>query len=138
MNRNNTAEVTTSSRGGNKPMLPAVLHLTLTKKWFDMIKSGEKKEEYREFKQYWIDRLCNKHQMSVIAGGDLRNNHSGQQLSYRHFDFVEFKNGYAKSAPTMLVECKGISVGKAHAEWAEGFGDDCFVISLGNVVKLGV
>ena len=25
-----------------------ILHLTLKKKWFDMIASGEKKEEYRE------------------------------------------------------------------------------------------
>ena len=33
------------------------LHLNLKRKWFDMILSGEKKEEYREFKKYWIDRL---------------------------------------------------------------------------------
>ena len=29
------------------------LHLTLNKKWFDMILSGEKTEEYREIKPYW-------------------------------------------------------------------------------------
>jgi hypothetical protein len=34
-----------------------VLHLTLKKKWFDMIASGEKKEEYREDKEYWRRRL---------------------------------------------------------------------------------
>ncbi|HET8736229.1 MAG TPA: ASCH domain-containing protein, partial [Pricia sp.] len=33
------------------------LHLNLKKKWFDMILSGEKKEEYREIKEYWIGRL---------------------------------------------------------------------------------
>lgn len=33
------------------------LHLNLKKKWFDMILSGEKTEEYREIKGYWIDRL---------------------------------------------------------------------------------
>ena len=33
------------------------LHLTLKKKWYDMIASGEKKEEYREVKKYWIRRL---------------------------------------------------------------------------------
>jgi len=32
---------------------PAVLHLTLTKKWFYMIESGEKKEEYRDIKPFW-------------------------------------------------------------------------------------
>ncbi len=28
------------------------LHLTLKKNWFDLILSGEKKEEYREIKHY--------------------------------------------------------------------------------------
>jgi len=29
------------------------LTLSLNKQWFDMIKSGEKKEEYREIKPFW-------------------------------------------------------------------------------------
>lgn len=33
------------------------LYLTLKKKWFDMIVSGVKKEEYRESKVYWLKRL---------------------------------------------------------------------------------
>lgn len=30
------------------------LTLHLKRKWFDLIKSGEKKEEYREQTTYWI------------------------------------------------------------------------------------
>jgi len=30
-----------------------ILHLTVKKKWFDLIASGDKKIEYREFKSYW-------------------------------------------------------------------------------------
>lgn len=33
------------------------LTLTLKKKWFDMIKDGIKKEEYREMKECWYKRL---------------------------------------------------------------------------------
>ena len=33
------------------------LTLFLKKKWFDMIASGEKTEEYREIKPYWEKRL---------------------------------------------------------------------------------
>src|SRR5690625_6384572 len=40
-----------------KPVLPAVLKLTVKKEWFDFIKSGEKTEEYREIKPYWVERL---------------------------------------------------------------------------------
>ena len=34
-----------------------VLTLTVSKQWFDMIVSGEKTEEYRAPKSYWIKRL---------------------------------------------------------------------------------
>lgn len=34
------------------------LTLSLKKKWYDMIASGEKKEEYREITEYWNKRLC--------------------------------------------------------------------------------
>lgn len=34
-----------------------ILRLPLKKEWFNMIESGEKKEEYREIKDYWSVRL---------------------------------------------------------------------------------
>ena len=36
-----------------------MLTLPIKKKWFDMIASGEKKEEYREIKEYYEIRLQN-------------------------------------------------------------------------------
>ena len=33
------------------------LHLNLKKQWYDMIGSGEKKEEYRDISDYWARRL---------------------------------------------------------------------------------
>lgn len=38
-------------------MKKKILTLTVSKQWFDMIASGEKAEEYREIKDYWIVRL---------------------------------------------------------------------------------
>jgi hypothetical protein len=37
------------------------LVLTVLKKYFDQIKSGEKTVEYRLYKSYWISRIENKH-----------------------------------------------------------------------------
>lgn len=37
-----------------------MLVLPIKKKWFDMILSGEKKEEYREIKPYYDSRLNKK------------------------------------------------------------------------------
>jgi len=62
-----------------------ILHLTLLRKWFDLIASGEKTKEFREIKPYWTKRL-----------------------SEKEFDEIYFKNGYSKNAPFMRVEWKGM------------------------------
>ena len=44
------------------------LNLVLKSKWFDMIESGGKTEEYREVKPYWIRRfVMHLKPMSVVA-----------------------------------------------------------------------
>lgn len=70
-----------------------ILHLTLKKKWFDMIASGKKKEEYLEMKPYWQHRLVKQGYWHTQAVKD--------------FDIIRFKNGYGKNAPTMDVEFLG-------------------------------
>lgn len=87
-----------------------ILHLTLKKKWFDLIKSGEKTEEYREYKPYWIKRL-------VTEDGN-----------FCRFDFIRFRNGYRKDSPFMDVVWKGC---KIEYDLAEA---ERFVISLGPVI----
>lgn len=105
-----------------------ILHLTLKKKWFDMIKAGIKKEEYREIKPYWIDRLTTRDEFIGLEG-----------RHFNHFDIVQFKNGYGKDAPTIQVECKNIHINfpcQFNTEWYDE-GDEhteFFIIELGNVL----
>jgi len=131
-----------------------ILRLTLTKRWFDMILYGEKKEEYREIKPYWIRRLlvCRAEQeqrgenRSVPENimFDLRNSHdvnktfTAYRCYYRKFDYVEFTNGYGKGMPTMRVECKGISAGQPAFKWyGKPTEDVCvYIISLGKVIDI--
>ena len=97
-----------------------VLHLTLKKRWFNMIASGVKKEEYREIKDYWSRRLERLDDNDMIGG-------------YNEFDVVEFRNGYSKYAQSMMVECEGITIGRGKPEW--GAPDKpVFIIKLGRVV----
>ncbi len=63
---------------------PKILHLTLHREWFDLIRSGEKTEEYRDETSYWDSRL---------EGKD--------------YDLIRFVNGYGKNRPFMVVEFKG-------------------------------
>lgn len=97
-----------------------VLHLTLKKKWFNMIASGDKKEEYREIKKHWISR--------IIPSGNLVD-------PCRDFSAIEFKNGYGEDAPTLLVRCEGIDIGTGKENWGAEPGKEYFVIKLGNIIS---
>mgnify|MGYP001545106248 FL=1 len=104
-----------------------VLNLTITKKWFDMIASGEKKEEYRQDKPYWKQRF-------VKEG-------YWHSQTCKDFETIIFRNGYAKNAPTMEVECLGIKL-KDLTDMKDGWFDypvlGCrvFVISLGKILSI--
>lgn len=86
------------------------LRLTLKKHWFDMIASGEKREEYREPSRWILSRL------------------EGKQ-----YDRVEFKNGYG-DVPAMTVEYLGWSYGVGRPEWG-GHGARLVVIYIGKVLS---
>lgn len=91
-----------------------VLHLTLKKQWFDMILSGEKKEEYREHKEYW-----------------------NRRLSGKEFDCILFRNGYSKDARTMLIELEALCFGLGHEEWGAPDGKCVWVLRLGKIKETG-
>ena len=64
-----------------------VLHLNLYRKYFDAILKGTKTIEYRDITPYWSKRL-----------------------EGRYYYVIKFRNGYAKVAPEMVVEYKGIDI----------------------------
>lgn len=75
-----------------------MLTLPIKRKWFDMIVSGEKKEEYREIKPYWTSRI-------------LRYGYAGIKF------VVRIKNGYQKDAPYADLLVK-----KNSRVWSPGMG----------------
>ena len=90
-----------------------ILHLTLNRKWFDMIASGKKREEYREIKPYWNKRLSSK-----------------------HYDAVRFRNGYSPSSPTMLIGLRSIHISLGHPEWGAPEDDQVYVLWLGDILEI--
>ena len=88
------------------------LTLAIKKKWFDMIASGVKLEEYREIKPYYQSRF-------------------NKPLTH-----IRFTNGYGNSVPSVTVELLGIGKGIPKPEWSEGTieqGTCVYVLSLGDV-----
>ncbi len=78
-----------------------VLHLNLYRKYFDAILKGDKVVEYRDITPDWSKRL-----------------------EGRHYDVIQFRNGYAKVAPTMVVEYKGMDI-----------DDGRYAIQLGDILE---
>lgn len=98
------------------------LHLVLKRKWWDMIASGEKKEEYRSQSDYWIKRLID----GQYYGSDALD-------KYKPYENVCFHLGYTNT--TMTFRIIGIHQGYGNPEWGGG-KERVFVISLGERIKI--
>ena len=99
-----------------------VLTLTASKQWFDMILAGEKTEEYREIKPYWVARLFQNNSnivdMKYLASGlegrtDLLKKYiEAQRIVSKQYTHVLFINGYRKDSPRIEKEIESITIGK--------------------------
>lgn len=115
----------------------ATLDLVLKVKWYEMIESGEKREEYRKIGDYWAKRLfVSPDAPNRVSGvptpsyGDCTNEHP---RAFRDFAFVRFHRAYTSTVMTFAVD--GIRIGEGNPEWGAIPGTKYFVIKLGNRIK---
>jgi hypothetical protein len=81
-----------------------ILHLTLHRQYFAQIAARTKRTEYRRASRYWKSRL-------------------------REYNKILFRNGYARNAPEMLVEFRGLRrYGKGRSAG--------YAIRLGRILKI--
>lgn len=97
-----------------------MLTLPVKKKWFDMILSGEKKEEYREIKPYYETRFRNAWKGSLIGGNAHRQ--------------IMFRNGYSKNSPSFTAKCT-LSVGQGKEEWGAEPGKEYFILTVQEICR---
>lgn len=117
---NRTLENSTTTPIDFSNFCAPVLHLNLIRKWFDMIKSGQKTEEYRELKPYWQKRF--KPHSHV---------HIGSTWYPCKIVKVVFSNGYAKDREQFEARITGMrfnSEGKE--EWGAEKGKKYFVLEI--------
>lgn len=84
-------------------------HLTLSRKWFDMIASGEKKEEYREISGYWIARMRSPDECETIT----------------------FSNGYAKNRRQIVIQYLELNHGFGKEAWGAIPNKEYYILKLG-------
>ena len=91
--------------------------LPIKKKWYDMILSGEKKEEYREIKPYYTTRFKNIHLLSY------------NELPELWREKVIFRNGYAASSPSFIAEVR-LTIGTGNPEWGAEEGKNYYILKI--------
>lgn len=124
-----------------------VLTLTVSKQWFDMIAAGEKKEEYREIKGFWMSRLLlikdeeskefkklhvEKSVEMLIDTDTIKEKINVGAMKFVPFTHVLFINGYGNDKPRVEKEIESISIGKPRKGWCpdEFLDKDYFVIKF--------
>lgn len=110
------------------------IHLPIKREWFDMILSGEKKEEYREFKPYWVKRL--------LGDAEAYKDPCPVPTKPTYFEKPEnvktitFVNGYGNHRPTMVVEFLNLDAKIPNPEWCPpGTKGYWFALKLGRVLE---
>lgn len=109
-----------------------MLTLPIKKKWYDMILSGEKTEEYRSVSPYYTMRFrkfvtLNPNYPDEYIQGVLEAAAADGGLPY--YGGVILKNGYKICAPAMLIKGK-IMIRTGRPEWGAAEGVKYYVLTI--------
>lgn len=128
------------------------IQLSLKKEWFDLTKSGEKKEDYRELNEYWFKRLVYDYKkvFKYCIGSDWD---EGLYINDGIHHILKSKrlmfgfNVYNRNIMTLgypsknfkerilVFEHAGIEIRDGKKEWGAVPGVEYFVIKHGEEIK---
>lgn len=105
-----------------------ILNLTLEKKAFEVMVTGEKTEEFRKYSEWIYSRLY-----------DYK---TGQKKEY---DLIKFVNGYGKAKPYFICKYEGFLQCKmpkttltySNGLTVSGIGKNDFIIYCGDIIERG-
>ena len=96
-----------------------MLVLPITKKWFEMIVAGEKKEEYREIKPYYDKRFMK------TFGFDYLN---------KRIEVI-FRNGYSLTSPSVKCLCI-LNKGYGKQEWGAVKDKEYYILTIIKIIEI--
>ena len=113
--------------------------IPIKKKYFDMIASGEKKEEYREIKPFYTSRLAAKWMENYVG---LPYSPDDKEIFIEwlkekgtvEFGLIFLRNGYSTKCKTISSECT-LRIGTGKTEWGAETGKEYYVFGIKDVQK---
>ena len=123
--------------------------LILKRKWFQLIQSGEKTEEYRKITPYCIRRLSTNGTHSPRHIFDIGKREAAYfakvpsalqtaidaGLVVPKTEAALFYEGYEKDRPSCAFLIQGISVSEGRPEWGADPGKEYLTIKLGERIR---
>lgn len=94
-----------------------MLTLPIEKKWFDMILSGKKKEEYRALSKYYQTRFDN---LFDSLDTDIKE--------------IAFRNGYSSNSPLFIAKCT-LHIKTGSPEWGAEPGKEYYTLKIHEITK---
>lgn len=125
-----------------------MLILPIKKKWFDMILSGEKKEEYREIKEYYETRFQNlfgaitihplyppdnfldRSEYELLQGEAVP-----EEIRKEGIQEIIFRNGYSKNSKEIKARCR-LRIGKGRPQWEASPDKQYYILEILDKEKL--
>lgn len=125
-----------------------MLILPIKKRWFDMILSGEKKEEYRDIKEYYETRFQNlfgaitihplyppdnfldRSEFELLQGEAVP-----EEIRKDSVQEIIFRNGYSKDSKAIKARCR-LRTGKGRPEWGAEPDKQYYILEILNVEKM--
>ena len=136
----------------------SVLTIVVTQHWFDKILSGEKKEDFREIKKHWNQRLVypqfialsskNLYFPPTFKNGNItsRNYNSPHQkvgfstvmgIDFREYKYVKMVVGYKKNRDELMAIFDGIRITTPNEQTDLGKG--CYyAVNVSNIISTSI
>lgn len=112
-----------------------MLTLPIKKKWYDMILSGIKKEEYREIKPYYDSRLLTLFG-AIIADDELLQGEAvPEEIRREAVQPVIFRNGYGRNCPQFLAYCT-LAIKEGCQEWGAEPGVKYYTLQIQEIKEI--
>lgn len=129
----------------NTMTMEDAIHLPLKGKYYHMIKSGQKKEEYREETPYWMKRICGcpatrcrDTKPDTCQGCPVLEDARKPLSIPKRFSAAHFTLGYPKRDDTernLLVRIYKVTLGRGNPAWGAEPGKEYIIIHLDKTIK---
>ena len=114
------------------------LTLVLVRKWFDMIFSGEKKEEYRNITKHYVSSFFDwkesEYTLDQFTQKLIKEEDDTLLWLYLKLfhDNIIFAHAYSTDRDKFEIEWDSIHIGEGRKEWGAETGIKYFVLTLGD------